>query len=460
MVQVLVYVIAFLIPPPPATTAAPSAPSAPVAAFTANQLFDTDNGTTITRLGVSPVRVYLFRPGSRLGSIVNVRHRECCQYDAALSPGADLVAYTTIDERARLGDRGEPGWGVFVVDTAGREVAAFPRGRRLRWSPDGRRLAILYADHDTNWTWAPTGIGIWRRSDGRLERLDLRPADVRWGDGDTLYLANPDGVDAFDLESRRVSRTIHGGPDISPDRRFSVSHGLWFARRMQVYQDRDGLLLTHCALYRHNADEVAAFDPFWVRAPGARHLLCLGAGDSWNAPVGQAGFRTGLFDPRTLEIARWFPGKPVVPTADQRGVVVLRGDTLAVESLDPTGETVATGSTVRVRVEVAAWGGAGGVSAIAGGKPPVAKSWTHEVAEGEWLSDHTGMHGACDQFFQVARIFDRDSIEVVFAPGRYTVYAPGAAPTEATTAVISRHTTVFRTNSDCGGYDARLTIAD
>lgn len=429
-------------------TAAP--PGTPVAAFTSQQIWGGDDGRTIAGLGLRSQAVYLFRSSSNRPSLLVVPP-VCCLYEAALSPQGDLVAYSMIRSDARRVGADDSGWSVLLVDTTGREIAVLPRARQFRWSRDGERLAVLYAHHDTNWKWTPEGIGIWQRADGARYRLGHAPEDIRWGEGDTLYLGYSDRVDALDLARKRVSRTIHRGADVSPDDRFSVRHGIPGVRNMWLFDDRVGFDLQHCALYRHgSAAPVMGFEPFWVRSGAAGHLLCMVAGEAWSSPPGQIGLRTGLFDPRTLDMVAWFPGKPIGPTADQLGVIVLRGDTLAIEPLAPWRERLADGPRVRVRIDVETWGR---------GIRPLG-TWFHEVGAGDWLPDHADMGGGCDPFFRVTRIVDQDRLEIEFAPGRYTVEAPGADPSQAGNTTLSRTRTLLRMNSTCGGYNVRLSVVD
>jgi len=422
-------------------------PELPIAAFTSNQVWSTDNGGTIARLGWPQQAVLVVRPGSSRPSILKTPDR-CCLYEASLAPSRDLIAYSVIGPDSPRMHNDESGWSVVVVDTAGAEVARMVGGRRFRWSPDGGRLAVTYAHHDTNWTWTPDAIGLWRRSDGARRRLLHAAEDLCWGAGDTLYLMVSDRVVALDLAHDRPVNTHRRGPDPSPDGRYSIRHYTSVASGARLFDDRDSLDLSHCTLYRHNAVPLGGFQPFWLR--GAGHLMCTVGGEGVSAPPAQAGLRTGIFDPRTLEMVAWFAGKPIVPTADGRGVVVVRGDTLAVEPLAAVREPPRDGRTVRIRMDVHVWGR----------DVRLLGTWIHEVAEGEWLPDHAYMSGACESYFRIARIVDRDSAQIEVPPGRFRIGSAAAPGVEGGRATVSRAPTHLRTNSADGGYTIDLSIVD
>jgi len=420
----------------------------PIAAFTAHQVWSTDDGRSIASLGWPHQAVFLVHRGLSMPASIKVPAR-CSLYEAGLAPTRDLVAYSLIGWDAPRFGNDPSGWAVVVADTAGREQARFPGARRFQWSPDGARLALAYAHHDTNWSWTPEAIGLWRRSEGASRRRPQVAADLRWGDGDTLFLEIANRIEALDLESGRLSHTNHRGPDVSPDGRFSLRHYTSVASGTQVFDDQDSLDLSHCALYQHGAPPLGGFQPFWVRAGSAGHLKCTTIGEGPSAPARQAGLATGLFDPRTLAMVARFPGKPIVPTADGRGVVVVRGDSLAVEPIADAREP-ARGRTVRLRMEVQTWGR---------GLRPLG-TWTHSVAEGEWVPDHALMLGACDRHFRIARIVDPEHVEIEIPSGRYIVRVPGVPATQAGTTSVSRVPTRLRTNSTDGGYVIDLSIVD
>jgi hypothetical protein len=430
-----------------ASVAMPAGDELPIAAFTASQYWATDNGGSVARLGWPQQAVLLVRASSRRPTFMSVPGG-CSIYEAALSPDRDRIAYSRIDWGADRFGNDPSHWGVTVADTAGREVASFPGACRFRWSPDGARLALAIAHHDTNWSWTAVAVEVWRRSDGARRRWNHAARDVRWGQGDTLYLMFDDRVRALDLARGRLSATRHFGPDASPDRRFSMRHYTPDGSGTELFDDRDSLNLMHCTLYKHNAAPLGGYAPFWVS--GTAHLLCTTIGDGGTVPLQQAGFETGVFDPLTLEMVARFPGKPIVPTADGRAVVVVRGDTLAVESIDHVREPRSGTLAVRVRTELLSWGR----------RIDTVGVWTDQVAQGEWVPDHYQRTGACERLLRVARVIDRDHIELEVPEGAYTVDAPGVVATQGGLTPVSRIPTRLRTNSTCGGYIYRFSIVD
>jgi hypothetical protein len=86
--------------------------------------------------------------------------------------------------------------------------------------------------------------------------------------------------------------------------------------------------------------------------------------------------------------------------------------------------------------------------------------WTDAVAEGEWVPDHYQRTGACERFLRVARVIDRDHIQLEVPDGAYTVEAPGVAATQGGLTPVSRTPTRMRTNSVCGGYTYHFSIVD
>jgi hypothetical protein len=430
-----------------ASVAMPAGDELPIAAFTANQYWSTDNGGSVARLGWPHQAVLLVRASSPRPTFMHVPDR-CYIYEAALSPDRDRIAYSRIDWGGDRFGNDPSRWGVTVTDTSGRELATFPGARRFRWSPDGTRLALAIAHHDTNWSWTADAIEVWRRADGARRRWNHAARDVRWGKGDTLCLLFEDRVRALDLARGRLTATRHFGPDVSPDGRFSMRHYTPGGSGTELFDDRDSLNLMHCTLYKHNAAPLGGYAPFWVS--GTAHLLCTTIGEGPSVPLRQAGLETGVFDPLTLEMVARFPGKPIVPTADGRAVVVVRGDTLAVESIAHVREPQRRSPPVRVRTELQA----------SDTRIRTVGVWTDEVAEGEWVPDHYQRTGACERLLRVARVIDQDHIVLEVPEGDYTVDSPGVATTQGGLTPVSRTATRLRTNTTCGGYIYRFSIVN
>src|SRR5262245_46999309 len=421
----------------------PAAPrDLPIAAFTSKQYWGTDMGGSVKRLGWPHQAVLLVYASRSRPTFLSVPER-CSFFEAALAPTRDLIAYSSSawgDDRTMY---------VIVADLSGREVMRFPRALRFRWSPAGTRLAVAYARLDSNWRWRSDGVEVWRRSNGSRLRFHHAAEDLRWRGGDTLLLLNSDRVEALDLVRDRLSQTNHHGPDLSPDRRFSMRHYTPVASGTELYDDRDSLNLSHCTLSRFNAAPLGGYAPFWVR--GSSHLLCASIGDGVTAPVRQTGLEAGVFDPVTLAMVARFPGKPVVPTADGSAVVVVRADTLAVESIADAREAPRRSPLVRVRTELQTWGSDLRTVGV----------WTDEVAEGEWVPDHGRYNGGgCGRFLRVARVIDRDHIEVEVPERSYVVEAPGAPTTEGGITPVSRTPIRMTTKSVCGGATYHLPNVD
>lgn len=424
-------------------TANPSVPhvgatgSAPVAAFTSHQIWDTDNGSTIDRLGLKQQGLYVIRRNSQ---VVDVPFKNDFGVDeAALAPQGDLVAYT-----GHSGDNGMQ-FRVVIADLSGREMASFRAALHPRWSSDGECLAMHFLHYDRAWKVVYDSVGFWQRSDGSFRSYRQRPRDIRWGARDSLFLGLDDGVGYLDRRSGRVGRTNHRWAMVSSDGRFSVGYGGQWMEYYHLQEETPRLELWGCAMeglgYSDMGSEAYVPEPFWLRAPGAGHLLCVSGSGSHTSPAAQSGCVTAVFDPRTLDFIRRIAGKLVAPTADGSGVVVLRGDTLSVVDLsglrDPTPLNPRR-ARVKVEVQPWSWGRRGSVS-----------TWIHEVQEGDWLPDYIGQKGGCQRMFRVDRIA-ADSVYVRVL-GAYVTRSDSVLP--LTLAPLR-----LATASMDGGYDLSLSV--
>jgi hypothetical protein len=420
---------------------AASPPPRLASAFTSHLVWDGDNGRTIEGLHLPQQAVYGIARG-RPQRPVLVEGNGRCLSDAALSPSGDLLAYRR-------------GWGnnclqheVVLAEVDGRTIGRFPDAVDHRWSFEGKYLALQYAHYDSKWGPVGDSVGIWRRSDRTLRVYPLRPEDLRWRSPDTLYLGYRDHVVALDVVRGRSSPTYRSGADVSPDGLYSIRRMDRFPGGFSLVEEATGFQVSGCVLRAVGFDferssDPGVSEPFWVRAPNARHLLCVSTRGGYTSPPQQSGCTTGVVDPRTLELVQSFPGKAVAPASDGRAVVVLRADTLALVELGPWKPEREPGARVRVRVEVRTWGGWGKDQ----GRP--IGTWVYEVGRGDWLPTHT-MFVTCDKFFHVTKILSAESIAIRFPAGHFTARGDSAEVTPAPT--------TFRTASVDGGYDVTLSV--
>jgi len=147
-------------------------------------------------------------------------------------------------------------------------------------------------------------------------------------------------------------------------------------------------------------------------------------------------------DPRKLEVVWSIPGKLVAPTVDDQGVVVLRGDTLAlVEFGSLVARETQNEAQARLRMTVESWNSRG-----LGSSTEKVGTWTYGVQEGDWLPDHA-FGGPC--FFHIVRILDSDRVKVEFPP-HFIGHQSDAE--------ITRVPTRFGTDSYDAGYFVTLEV--
>jgi len=424
-----------------AHAASPAAPSAPLGVFASREVWDGDGGQTITRVGLPMHAVHVLSPQGRRVAFA-AKAGGPCVLDAEISSTASLIAYTTGSGDNCLAPE------VVVASLDGGAIERFPGAIAHAWSRDGRWLALLYAHYDAHWNRVSDRLGLWRVAGRRLRFHDRRPEEFRWGGADSLFLGYADRVELFDPVWGLATRTAHRGADVSPDGRYAIRRDHpgrgWFSLTESATGDEQ------CGCVVRNAgvdlgERSASPAPFvaWVRAPGAGHLLWVSGMLGYTSPPGQPRARTAVVDVRTWQVVQSFPGKAVTTTTDPRTVVVLRGDSLALVTLDAVREPAASAQRVRIRVGVQGWG-----SWPAERSPETA--WTHDVGEGDWLPDHTALDGACAAFFRVERILGDGRAVVRLADHRLS--APGD------TVVVTRERTLLHTNSLDGGYDVSLTL--
>jgi hypothetical protein len=432
---------ALVVSPRAADPGFPSAPTEPLAAFASRQVWDGDGGETITRAGLPMHAVHVMSPRGRR-VVFAAKVPGPCVLDAEISPATSSIAYRTGSGDNCLTPE------VVVADITGRPIERFPGAMSHAWSPDGRWLALLYAHYDANWNRVIDRLGIWRVAGRRLRHYPQRPEEICWGGADSLFLGYADRVELFDPVWGLATRAAHRGADVSPDGRYAIRRDPpgrgWFSLTESATGDElCGCVARNAGVDLGTRSESPAPFVAWVRAPGAGHLLWVSGMPGYTSPPGQPRARTVVVEVRTWEVVQSFPGKAVATTTDPRTVVVLRGDSLALVTLDAVREPVASAQRVRIRVGVQQWG------SLPEYRSPEAV-WTHDVGEGEWLPDHTAFAGACTAFFRVERILDDSRAVVRLADRRLS--APGD------TVVVTREPTTLHTNSVDGGYDVSLTL--
>ena len=421
-----------------ASPGAPSAPSEPVAAFATSEVWDGDGGQTITRAGLPMHAVHVFSPRGRRVAF-EAKGAGPCVFDATISPTGTSIAYATGSGGNCLTPE------VVVADISGRTIERFAGAMGHAWSPDGRWLALLYAHYDANWNRVSDRLGIWRVAGRRLRSYAMRPEEIRWGGADSLFLGYADRVELFSPVWGLATRTAHRGADVSPDGRYAIRRDRrWFSLTESASGDEQSGCVPRIAGVELG-ERSESPPPFvaWVRAPGAGHLLWVSGMLGYTSPPGQPNARTAVVDVRTWSVVQSIPGKAVATTTDPRSVVVLRGDTLALVTLEDLRERPRGSNRVRIRVGVQGWG------SLPAYRTPE-EAWTHEVEVGDWLPDHTALYGACSSFFRLERILGDGRAVVRLADRRLFAASD--------TVVVSRQPVTLHTNSLDGGYDVSLTL--
>ena len=245
-----------------------------------------------------------------------------------------------------------------------------------------------------------------------------------------------------------ATRTAHRGADVSPDGRYAIrrdrSRQGWFS----LTEGATGA--EQCGCVPRNAGvelgkRTESHPPFvaWVRTPGAGHLLWVSGMLGYTSPPGQPNARTAVVDVRTWDVVQSIPGKAVAITTDPRSIVVLRGDSLALVTLDDLRERPPDVRRIRIRVGVQSWG-----SNPAYRSPE--EAWTHDVGVGDWFPDHTALETGCSSYFRVEHILDDGRAVVRLTDKRWVATSD--------TVVVTREPVTLHTNSIDGGYDVSLTL--
>ena len=431
-----------------------------VAVFEAHDIWDGDNGATLARLRLPQQALYRW---DSLGRPARLPIPDaCCITGLTLSPAGDRIAYfaygadppTTLEQRAATGVR--------VTDANGSETAWFPSCYAPCWSQDGKRLAMLEGAYPESTGWLkPVAVRVVDPS-GRSRTFRYRPRSMAWGSGDTLFLEYEDRVDALDVGRSKLWPTAHIGCQVSPDGQYSFGsrERAGFPR---VREDPGGLELEPCLLSKLGS-EGTSYAPFWIRSAARPHLLCLSISPGYQSPDGQAGVRTVIIDPRTLEVLLELPGKLVRPTNDHRALILLRGDSLSfvgLPSWEPEPRRAAMG---RVRLQIYGWG-----SGPLSGHPAsqLVSDSIFVVSAGDWLSSPAAYIGNCVKFIRVLRAPDPQHVELEIVPpmlgpmergGGPIAVPPGQMPPGRRRLTIGSTPVTLRTPSVDGGYDVVLSL--
>jgi len=434
----------------------PTIPAAErIAVFEAHDIWDGDNGETMTRLGFPQQGIYRLDSLSRRTELP--LPIPCCVSGVRVSPSGDRFAVVFQGADPPVTPEQRAVTGVQVLDLGGRELAWFPRCYAPQWSADGSRLAMIDGQFgDTGWL-TPTGIRVVDRS-GDTRRFAHRPDALAWGNGDTLFLQYEDRVEGLDIERSTSWRSDHAGCEVSPDGQYSFR--LTWPSSIRVRERATGQEIGSCIRSQLiAAPEPYVFAPFWIRSSARGHLLCLTVTPSDRSPIRQEGIRTVVFDPRRMEVVHEIAGKLVRPTHDHHSLVVLRGDTLAMVDLPAWEPEPARTAIGRIRVRTYAWGGP---------QPKLINDSVATVAAGDWLdSGRDSGIGNCGKFARVVSAPDSSQIELELVASLIPIRGEGVGATPISfdrlahlpkRLVLDRTALTLRTPSVDGGYDVVLTL--
>jgi hypothetical protein len=383
------------------------APKRRVAIFDAQSVWNGDDGGTLKGLGYPMMALYAVDSSGRRTTLPIPD--SCYFRSIAVSPRGDRVAYAAHFAGTPATPAQRAVTGVHVVDDQGRAIERFSACWAPCWSSDGTRLAMIEGAFPETLGWlGTTGVRVSDLS-GHTRRLNFRPLRLGWGNGDTLYLGFHDGrndqfdrVVAVDVATGRSWLTAYVGIEVSPDGRYSMQDG-WGL----VLKERDTELHLGAALANHDRVEAR-----WLRASPRGHLLCLST-FPYKGGSHQQGLRTIVLDPWKMDTLIAFDGKLVTITNDERAVVLLRGDTLAIEDLPSWPAEPVARAAGKVRMEIYRWGGFGRAEDVA---PKLWRDTTVTISEGDWLLRHArirpGSISPPERWFRVLRANDAPGVEV------------------------------------------------
>jgi len=272
-----------------------------------------------------------------------------------------------------------------------------------------------------------------------------------------------DRVIRLDWKSGDTSSTSYLAVSVSADGAYSVD-AIHYWTGPRLFDDRMHAEITKCSWGGIN--DICwglSGDPFWIRQPGMPHHLCVSKCDErhpWLEEHKVFGCEVTLIDVENMEQTLVIPGKLVGRTADDRSVVVLRGDSLDIVPLDlrtavargGTRQTVQAGGKARahLRAVVEEWGK--GITDTVG-------VYTIEVREGDWLPEWSGFALRCGRGMRVHKVISPNQVEIEYSSGALSIQPPSSAPQrEGLALVTSDATTTLATRSYDGGRNIRLRI--
>ena len=336
-------------------------------------------------------------------------------------------------------------------------LQSLPPAAIIRWSLDGRRLAMLASSSRTD-TNERTGLSIWSVGSSSPKTYEIKASDLDWGPGDSLFLATGKGVEALAPGADDLVPTRHGGVSVSPDSRYSVRKDRGKPCGYTITHDRSGIDLTECTL--NELGDVSAPNmevaPFWFRTPGVRHVLCVSRGGTWTRadsvpPIWAT--RTGYVDVATTKLVYAAPGIAVGAAANGGGAWIYDGYTLGFVSArsevrspsrrqqgdvwfesprfkpvsfengrskrEPRVDRSATDWHAKLRIRVVLISSSKGIV----GRPEEREM---EVEEGDFLPSWRNPYSGCRRLVRVVQIFSDNALELQVDPDEFGVRLPGA----------------------------------
>lgn len=295
-------------------------------------------GPATAGLPLTPHAIYWYEgeADSSMGRILGDLERYQAD-DAKAAPREALVAFVG---RYAAYPSNTLAPGVAVMDTTGALVADFPRARSYAWSPDGTRLAVLFAPEAPPRGRAArraagaaarkgparsrNGVSVWDRRDGSVRSFARWPSRAAWAGNDSLLLQFADSVLVLDSRSGKTARTGHNGTVVSTDFRYALWPGE-NGESTRLFDEAGARRITDAVFGPFEQEGKGQIrSAFWVRGRGSDHLMVVSGCDGIQFP--EPSCRTRVIDVETGDRVASFRGEALGPTADERGVVVFRRD--------------------------------------------------------------------------------------------------------------------------------------
>lgn len=323
--------------PPPVEAGSGGGPAC--AAFLPGGLRDAEAGNGVARaLGLDPERLYVLRR-DRVDPADPLPIRDPRPLPpAALSPRGDFLAYSAWREASC-----DPAYSLrvhfaVVADTAGEESAVLPGVWNFAWSPEGDRLAVVYAHPGPQESYVPDSIGVIDIRTRQGTTFQVQAASLSWRGSETLVLQSS-RVQELNLRTREVRTARHRPGLLSPDLRYSLSTGD-DGDPLRVVEDATGLDSGKRIRALLGEGVEVVLPPFWVGGDPPGHRLCIPVKrpEASRAAAGRIVDRSVLYRVEILDVAqprilRSIPGIGLAATSDRRAVVVFRDGGLSFEDL-------------------------------------------------------------------------------------------------------------------------------